>query len=560
MRRMRMVMGWEQFLEADRRALPALNALCQALEMKTHWDETGATLYIEAPVAGKKMAVLAASLTPDSVDNDRKMAQSAGALLKSAGAAVPTGQTLDADLILTLASCAPGHPWGVAAHFSWPQLLQSRRLASFLADSVATATGLPRLPNRFLWRQPLKRRALSAPSCALHIGAPVTAEERDRMQDPRFHQAVAAGIYQGIARFCASRTLLDLLRTVSVAPEGLWSGYEVQTDETDAPTTQLVSQSAPLLLTDTVEKVPSQAAPAEPANPPLSIAGVPVQPEEEPRPRLVSITFVQEVVEVSPGAPDQATTANEASVLQYPEPALQLPPPTRSLGATDGTPIAEESPRPEPGRSRSKRALVSSTRPPAKASASKPRSMQRAELAGGQGALPRETGRHRTGAAPAYGEFARLTLRREQQGEPEFRLPTFARAGEQPAAQNQPMVNVFRLEGGPAAEDLAEADALTDLEVWTGAEAPTEPDTAGGAETQSGPEQPAPYQPPANEAPNRQTAPERKPKSDPGERALARIASPRRHKPHKPAVTVKARLVNTLTPPVELHSKLVRFP
>jgi hypothetical protein len=51
---LRLVLDWEQILEAEDGVLPALETLCRALGVGTHWDEGDRTLYIDSPVQGKR--------------------------------------------------------------------------------------------------------------------------------------------------------------------------------------------------------------------------------------------------------------------------------------------------------------------------------------------------------------------------------------------------------------------------------------------------------------------------------------------------------------------------
>jgi hypothetical protein len=53
-----LVVGWEPLLKTDRSTLPVLLALCHVVGLRTHWDEPGATLYIEPPLSGKNVALL----------------------------------------------------------------------------------------------------------------------------------------------------------------------------------------------------------------------------------------------------------------------------------------------------------------------------------------------------------------------------------------------------------------------------------------------------------------------------------------------------------------------
>ncbi|HEY3368900.1 MAG TPA: hypothetical protein VGK74_27910 [Symbiobacteriaceae bacterium] len=215
---LRLMLGWERLLDADDTALPALRSLCQALNIDTHWDEAERTLYIQSPVAGKRVAVVpVADGSPALEELAGQIAAHTAECLGGAGASVlVVGGGADLrgySLALRVDVCSLPS-WGVAAAYNWLGWSQNRRLATCLAEEVSAAGGLLNLGTRASFngvRQPglpVITVLVGRPSATL--AARESGPEYARGSSPEYARDVARGIYRGLARFWADPVLEEI--------------------------------------------------------------------------------------------------------------------------------------------------------------------------------------------------------------------------------------------------------------------------------------------------------------------------------------------------------------
>jgi hypothetical protein len=200
---LRLVLGWESLMEAEQAALPALCGLCQALDIRTYWNELDRTLYIASPVQNRSLLILTgASDVPMQQTLAEAIASDLHVRLSRSGAVAAVGKSpaglpeRDLDLCITVRT---NPHWSVSAAYTWLHWAQNRKLAGLLTQEVSESAGVADLGARVLIAN---HRNQSAPQIELLIGMPAEAEP-----EPQFQTAVADGLYRGLARFWADPVL-----------------------------------------------------------------------------------------------------------------------------------------------------------------------------------------------------------------------------------------------------------------------------------------------------------------------------------------------------------------
>lgn len=134
---MRVLLGRHPIAEADVSALPALMTLCRALGTPAEWDPIGEVLYINPPLAGKRLRV--------ETGHDEALGRALKDRLRPLGAEIVS--TGDADAALRIVVVRKRSAQVSAVH-SWPGSDAARRLANLLAEHVAEECGLSLGPVR----------------------------------------------------------------------------------------------------------------------------------------------------------------------------------------------------------------------------------------------------------------------------------------------------------------------------------------------------------------------------------------------------------------------------
>jgi hypothetical protein len=311
-----LVLGWNRLLHAEKSSLPAIRALCRALEIGTEWHEESATLFLEPPVSGKRILVLPSAHPGEAALSQRVTEQllpllrAAGAvagMTPGAGTAAVADATARADLLLVLRAPVAQRPWGLAASYPLSGWRRNSRLARLLMEESAAAAGIPCLSTRPSLRTDLAghRRGGARGAATLLLGMPERAEEEERVADEQFPAALAQGIFRALSRFWADPVLTRLVRLMGTEPS---RGID-----------------------------------------PLS-----VHTEPGPPARLVSIQFVAESVPVRPPAAPQPDKIQPA--VSPPERVRQTmvlgsrPPLTKRAPSAKRAPGEKRAPAPKPGR------------------------------------------------------------------------------------------------------------------------------------------------------------------------------------------------------------------
>ncbi|HYF93300.1 MAG TPA: hypothetical protein VD969_13805 [Symbiobacteriaceae bacterium] len=314
-------LGWHHLLEADPAALPAMLGVCRDLNIPARWHETERTLYICAPVHGRKVALAAGASNPDRVT---KLLDGLRARLSAAGAeatilADPSPALHDQEVVLRL-EVASAPVRGVSASYSWVGWRLNQKLAGLLTGELAAGLSVQDLGSRATlagWRQP---------------GIPVIALTLPDVEHSQtLIERCVDAICQGLSRFW-SNPLLEEALAVLDAPELEEPDYALF----EAEPRNLPKEGAPEL--------------NKPAETPRLIH----EPEEEPRILLGPETIVamrQEPLEeplyepvrrlrLRPRPPRQKAaepspmTAAESPAEVAPAPPQTAPPPQSSLFET----------------------------------------------------------------------------------------------------------------------------------------------------------------------------------------------------------------------------------
>lgn len=183
-------------MEVDPAALPALTELCAALGIRTHWQQSDQTLYIESPANGKELVIGADhasnSAWQEVTDQTLRLVKQR---LDAAGARVTVGDPTQADpgsLVIRL-SLGNHSAEGVFGNYHWIRWNQDRTLAGMLASAVAAHIRLPDLGAR-------SAMGGARPSVDICVGG------LDRHADTSDHSValkLAEGICEGLMRYWA---------------------------------------------------------------------------------------------------------------------------------------------------------------------------------------------------------------------------------------------------------------------------------------------------------------------------------------------------------------------
>lgn len=279
---LRVVLGWQQLLETDEAAKPLIQHVCDALELKTHWDAADLTLYIESPAQGRHAALAPVpGLDDPGWQRAKRIVVAAKACL--AGAGSPGAGQGEHDISVHV-GVQPKESPGVSVSFSWRGWRQNRKLAALLLAEVADAAGLPPLGTRVA-------PAREPQVCVWISGEPTQPEAG-------WCTNIGEAIYRGLARFWASPVLTSL-------QAGILAG--------DRP--------IPLAVPSSVSaELPACQEAAEPERPQAQAeAPVAEEPYSVEEPPVYDEPHVQEVVSVN-----DEPQVQEASAVheETPEPAM----------------------------------------------------------------------------------------------------------------------------------------------------------------------------------------------------------------------------------------------
>lgn len=184
MRTLKLVLGLEPFGEAERSALPALLGLCRALGIRTHWDQTEDTLYVEPPVWNRHVGVLGSEGLAELIAHDLRLR-----LSRSGATIAEPGNLAGAEAVIAV---EPSPNPGVTVLHSWRPWHLSRKLAALAGDAVAESAGLENRGARVAFGRQV---AGGAPLITVQIGHP------DVHPAPILMEGVAEGLYNALARF-----------------------------------------------------------------------------------------------------------------------------------------------------------------------------------------------------------------------------------------------------------------------------------------------------------------------------------------------------------------------
>lgn len=300
---LRLVLGWEQLLEADQAALPAIRGLCAALEIRTHYHHPSQTLYIEPPVLGRQVAVTAAEHETDLfLTAAQRIVQALQQRLEQGGAQVAgvsqSVQPPEADLTVHI-SVGAIPEWGVSMAYNWLRCSHNRKLAAVLAEEVSWATGLENLGARVSLAA--GTQAPGTPTIEVLIGQP-GPDDIGCLKEDRFLDAVAEGVFMGLSRFWANPTLEEMRQ-----PEPLPEPASVPDSDPD-PEPEPLLHSVPIAV---VEVDPDPVIDLDP-QPMVQAAPPRLQPRvEEEEPVLAEYALLAAAPSLPPPPPQQSPLSQE---------------------------------------------------------------------------------------------------------------------------------------------------------------------------------------------------------------------------------------------------------
>ncbi|MGE5673709.1 MAG: hypothetical protein ACM3XM_07455, partial [Mycobacterium leprae] len=307
---LKVVLGLEQVAAIDPADLPTLATLCAQMQVRTYMDQANSTFYVESPLAGKRLVVVAAPAdSPGTTALATAAAERTGEQLTAAGAIVAIlseGAPLpDCDLVVRL---SPGSlaTDGVSVTYSWMGHRESRKLAVCLAEAIARHTAMVDLGSRV---------SLSG---ARHRGLPValilTGQPRSRQERERLPGTIADGIFEALAQFWAVPLLAQIREALQSIPVPI------------AP--------------PTAPPPPTPASSPDPAPNPDPI------PAPDPNPDPVCVTVLDLVPPTQPAIEEDMPMAHVSHCADD-EPLLAWPPTHQILGI-DPPSSDDDDPRPVP--------------------------------------------------------------------------------------------------------------------------------------------------------------------------------------------------------------------